>query len=104
MSHGREEDLDESIAILWSALSKLAERQRKLAHVFAGVPDPAALVKSFDEMLVVLERAKEWMSSGDAIPVDGWGIRNKSADRDREEIVTGLRVALELARAARGGR
>ena len=48
--------------------------------------------------LAALHEAEEWMSSGDAIPVDGWGIRNKSADAERGAITERLRAAIAAAK------
>ncbi len=58
------------------------------------VEDVAALAQERDRLKAAATKAEEWMSSGDAIPVDGWGIRNKSADREREDITVELRAAL----------
>lgn len=56
-------------------------------------------VNAHDALVAALEKAEEWMSSGDAIPVDGWGIRNKSADAEREAITVEARAALLAARS-----
>jgi isoaspartyl peptidase/L-asparaginase-like protein (Ntn-hydrolase superfamily) len=81
-----------------AAERQLAEAVQDAAH--AEAERHLATIRERDALRNLLAEAEEWMSSGDATPTDGWGIRIKSADHERHELTARFRAALAAAKEA----